>query len=50
MPKPTPQVRIEPDLYEAIRALAAKNKRSVAKEIELILETHVTVQEAWPEK
>ena len=42
-------VRIEPRTYIALGELAIKNRRSITAEINHILETHITVQEAWPD-
>jgi len=48
MPKPH-LVRIDDATYRALERMAKKNRRSVAAEIALILETHIDVQEGWPE-
>lgn len=48
MPK-SHMVRIDDRTYRALEALAAKQRRSVASLIALILDTHLDVQEAWPD-
>ena len=44
---PNPQVRIEPALYEAIKKVAKKHRRSVAAEINDVLSTWIEVSEEW---
>lgn len=47
MPKPIPQVRIDPVLYEAVTKVAKKHRRSIAAEINDVLETWLNVSEEW---
>lgn len=47
MPKPAPQVRIDPVLYEAISKVAKKHRRSVTAEINDALQNWLEVSEEW---
>lgn len=42
-------VRIDKRTVQALKVLAARNKRSLTAEVAHILETHIDVQEAWPD-
>lgn len=55
MKKPEPKamptsIRLSAELTEAIKALAAEDRRSVSTYIELVLEEHVKTKRAKPRK